>query len=284
MRIFILLIWIIAVSLAAKTSRYSYNEEEAKIYAVASGLAYCKPVDAMAENCNLATIKAKEHDMKPLHTHETYDEDDNISSIFIRREKEDELVIAFSGTREIPQLLNEARYSYDIAYDIHPEIGDSEVLKYFYLFYKNVFRNDLREGLKKYTKQYPTARIVFTGHSLGGALAVHAATDTILSGWADESKVLTYTFGQPRVGDYLFGDILRDRGIAAFRVIHDDDIVPHLPPWFSFWWTDCQRFKHSYHHNPTEVWYTNNMESYRVCSRTDGEDEDWSNSESFYNF
>ena len=41
--------------------------------------------------------------------------------------------------------------------------------------------------------------MMVTGHSLGGALAVFAATDLISSGIAKNIRL--YTFGQPRTGD-----------------------------------------------------------------------------------
>lgn len=79
----------------------------------------------------------------------------------------------------------------------------------------------------------------FTGHSLGGALAVLAA-----SRWAAHREAMkadprtpaswlagVYTFGQPRVGDLDFSrhydQRLRNR---SYRYINHSDIVPTLPP------------------------------------------------------
>ena len=38
---------------------------------------------------------------------------------------------------------------------------------------------------------------VFTGHSLGGALAVHAAMDMLLENIRPDDSYKVYTFGQP---------------------------------------------------------------------------------------
>jgi triacylglycerol lipase len=67
-------------------------------------------------------------------------------------------------------------------------------------------------------------RLIFTGHSLGGALAMLAAFR--LRGQVEA----VYTFGQPRVGNKAFAlfydAALRDR---TFRVVHAADIVPRVP-------------------------------------------------------
>lgn len=70
---------------------------------------------------------------------------------------------------------------------------------------------------------WPTLRLaprpwIFTGHSLGGALAkfAHAAVR------ADK----VYTFGSPRIGNGIFSDAyLKD----TIRIVNDRDIVPLLP-------------------------------------------------------
>lgn len=62
--------------------------------------------------------------------------------------------------------------------------------------------------------------LVYTGHSLGGALA---ALSSVL-----RPAAVTYTFGAPRVGTRSFV-----RGVAdasVHRVVHGADVVPTLPP------------------------------------------------------
>jgi triacylglycerol lipase len=62
--------------------------------------------------------------------------------------------------------------------------------------------------------------LVITGHSLGGALAVLAASRL--------APAAVYTFGAPRVADAAFARGLADT--CAFRVVHGADIVPKVPP------------------------------------------------------
>ncbi len=70
-------------------------------------------------------------------------------------------------------------------------------------------------------------RIFYTGHSLGGALAMIAA-DRFRR--AFHRQPIVYTFGQPRVGNPYWARMY-DLSLKAFtwRVVHADDIVPRVP-------------------------------------------------------
>ncbi len=65
-----------------------------------------------------------------------------------------------------------------------------------------------------------TAPLLYTGHSLGGALAVLAA-----GRWP---PLAVYTFGAPRVGDAGFAESLA--GLAVYRVVNRRDVVARTPP------------------------------------------------------
>lgn len=62
--------------------------------------------------------------------------------------------------------------------------------------------------------------IWITGHSLGGALALLAAARV-------EGIQGLYTYGAPRVGDHEFAAAFP---VRSFRMVHNNDVVPHLPP------------------------------------------------------
>jgi len=71
--------------------------------------------------------------------------------------------------------------------------------------------------------------VFFTGHSLGGALAIIAAERA-----ARESSVpatAVYTFGSPRTGGQAFFDNYTPAlGNVTFRFVHGTDIVATVPP------------------------------------------------------
>ena len=74
-----------------------------------------------------------------------------------------------------------------------------------------------------------TQNLFFTGHSLGGALAIIAAERAMRESNVPPTAV--YTFGSPRTGgeDFFnrYGPQLADR---TFRLVHANDIVPTVPP------------------------------------------------------
>jgi hypothetical protein len=123
--------------------------------------------------------------------------------------------------------------------------------------------------------QNPSAKILVTGHSLGGALAVLAAAD-IKRSFPDlaDNELDLYTFGCPRVGTPLFAEYIFKLFAVGhyYRITHANDLVPHLP-------NDIIGFRHG----GNEVWYThdyvNDDRSFRVCEYyPDREDPTCSNS------
>ncbi len=74
----------------------------------------------------------------------------------------------------------------------------------------------------------PKQPVFFTGHSLGGALAILAASRAPLE--RNVEQVVVYTFGGPRNGgETFFTDYTPRLGDVTFRFIHGTDIVPTVP-------------------------------------------------------
>ncbi|QPF86896.1 lipase family protein [Bradyrhizobium genosp. L] len=78
-------------------------------------------------------------------------------------------------------------------------------------------------------RQRPAGGLFFTGHSLGGALAVIAAERAMRELGATAAAVTT--FGGPRVGGLdFFNSYTPALGDRTFRMVHGDDVVPTVPP------------------------------------------------------
>ncbi|KAF0176454.1 MAG: lipase class 3 [Limisphaerales bacterium] len=77
---------------------------------------------------------------------------------------------------------------------------------------------------------HPESPVCFTGHSLGGALALLAARDMVEARPGLASRTSVITFGAPRVGNRAwsraYDRLLRDR---TFRLVNEEDPVPRVP-------------------------------------------------------
>jgi triacylglycerol lipase len=88
-------------------------------------------------------------------------------------------------------------------------------------------------AIKTAIKNRPASEqpLFFTGHSLGGALAIIAAELALSDVDLKIPAMAVYTFGSPRTGDQTFFDSYTPTlGNSTFRLIHGDDIVPTVPP------------------------------------------------------
>ena len=76
------------------------------------------------------------------------------------------------------------------------------------------------DGLHAALARRAGARLLYTGHSLGAALATLSA--------ALHQPTVIYTFGSPRVGDGTFADALT--GFSHHRYVDCADVVCRIPP------------------------------------------------------
>jgi hypothetical protein len=123
-------------------------------------------------------------------------------------------------------------------------------------------KEGLEGAIKEAVRSYPGYSVIFTGHSLGGAVANLASASFILQ--FPNTDVKLYTFGQPRVGNDKYAEYLDKLILTSYRVVHKKDIVPHKPA-----------YNVGFRHSGTEIWYKNGMTgSYIECV---GESNDCSN-------
>ncbi|GMH41168.1 hypothetical protein BSKO_09078 [Bryopsis sp. KO-2023] len=84
------------------------------------------------------------------------------------------------------------------------------------------------------------ARVLVTGHSLGGALAVLASLDMAVHCGIDKRRITCYTYGAPRVGNRTFVSEYNSMVPDTWQVVNDEDVVPRVPKFLKF-------FKHVGH-------------------------------------
>lgn len=79
--------------------------------------------------------------------------------------------------------------------------------------------------------KYPGYQLKVTGHSAGGAIATLAAAELRKKGYI----AALYTFGAPRLGGPTVSQFITNQPGGNYRVTHDDDPVPNVPPiWLGY--------------------------------------------------
>lgn len=111
-----------------------------------------------------------------------------------------------------------------------PEFGlDNKCVHAGFLDQFKSIKGKLQEALEGLTY----TRIVFCGHSLGGALAIIASYWYATQRFSFRKDIRVYTFGSPRVGTNIFNSrykkVGRLRNILLMRVCCDEDPVPNEP-------------------------------------------------------
>ncbi|GMH44780.1 hypothetical protein BSKO_12732 [Bryopsis sp. KO-2023] len=77
-------------------------------------------------------------------------------------------------------------------------------------------------------------RVIVTGHSLGGAVAVLASYDIVKYCGVESDSISCYTFGAPRVGNHAFVKCYNSVVPDTWQIINDHDIVPRLAKFMIF--------------------------------------------------
>ncbi|KAF0896170.1 hypothetical protein E2562_019663 [Oryza meyeriana var. granulata] len=157
------------------------------------------------------------------------------------------IIIAFRGTQEhsVSNWIEDLFWKQlDVTY---PGMPDAMVHHGFYsAYYNTTVRREILKAVRWARKTYGRLPINVVGHSMGGALASFCALDLSVKYGSQEVQLMT--FGQPRVGNPAFAAYFSDQVPRTIRVTHQNDIVPHLPPYF------CYLGEWTYHHFAREVW------------------------------
>ncbi|XP_059663262.1 phospholipase A1-IIdelta-like [Cornus florida] len=99
-------------------------------------------------------------------------------------------------------------------------------------FSKTSAKTQVLTKIKELMEQYKDENLslIFTGHSLGAALAALSAFDVVDNGVADHVQVAAFVFGLPMLGNKVFCDKLK--ALQNLRLLHVRnviDLIPHYP-------------------------------------------------------
>jgi hypothetical protein len=159
------------------------------------------------------------------------------------------IYIVFRGSSSVRNWIEDLEIK-KVDYVTFPECN-CKVHDGFYKSTKNVI-DQVTNAAKLLQKQYGY-EIIVTGHSYGAATCQLAAMELYAKG----IKSSVYNFGQPLVGDDAFAVFVNTKIDNLWRIVHNKDMVPHVPP---------EEF--NYQHSCQEV-FEDEKGNIKLCSETD---------------
>ncbi|CAB4255619.1 similar to Saccharomyces cerevisiae YJR107W Putative protein of unknown function [Maudiozyma barnettii] len=159
-------------------------------------------------------------------------------------------------------------YKRSIEKGIIKECRNCKMHRGFHVFTKTLSRHFLRK-IEGILESYPDFHVVATGHSLGAALAIMTGIELKLRGY--DPLVLTYaspkifnTEMQEWVNELFDTEEIHERIMEKgklnlkhgyFRVIHNDDYIPLLPPFYHTAGIEIVIEKRNLPHEPQDLDY-----------------------------
>lgn len=234
------------------TANYEMNIASKSLYY--AGAAYCDKSTLDNWNCGepcksnagVSSISRIENELLDTFGFVTYNSVDN------------EIVVSFRGTNgaDFMNWLTNIVY-YRVQY---ADVVGSQVHSGFYTAYSSV-SGQVRSAVKNLLAAHgANTPILFTGHSLGAALATFAILD-IKKNLNPTGPLKFYSFGSPRVGNQVFTDYLMSTLPNVYqRVTHYTDVVVQIPP-----------RQMGFNHAGNEAWYYNDQGlDLKICENNAG--------------
>jgi predicted lipase len=134
-----------------------------------------------------------------------------------------EMYFIFRGTKTE----NDVIINFDLLFDNFLDIPDCLVHQGFYNELMNI-KDFIIENLINSDNK----KIIFAGHSLGGALAILASLFVVKNGYKNKKDIMCITFGSPRVGNKKFVEEFNKYVSNIMRFVNYGDLIDTLPPTF----------------------------------------------------
>ncbi|RUS29764.1 Alpha/Beta hydrolase protein [Jimgerdemannia flammicorona] len=135
------------------------------------------------------------------------------------------IYLAYRGSQSLMSFIQDSQ----ITYSNYPAAPGTRVHTGFLQSFQDA-RDIVYNTVVDEMNNHPGYTLYLVGHSLGGAEAVLQTLDFAQNAGYNSSNMMTYTFGQPRVGDAAFSSYVNSLSLNFIRSINQNDIVPHLPP------------------------------------------------------
>ena len=145
----------------------------------------------------------------------------------------DSLVFAFRGTESFRDVLSDLNMFRTHLSIPKVDLQCSPKVHSGFLTQFNTVKDEMSAEIQLYReKPQNDNHLIFTGHSLGGALAT---ISTVYYGLQyPDMNITCITFGSPRVGNNDFVNLFDNRVNESHRLVNEDDPVPMGPTPFRF--------------------------------------------------
>jgi hypothetical protein len=200
-----------------------FSTELGKYFLKFASFGYCTIKEMEEGNCCQELLEREGWDVIVKETINL----DNYNFAILKNDIYKKIIITFPGTRGKYQLVEEIYYSNGVPLEGEKSEKIMNYFKQVWVLIKSV----IGEKLNDLYEIYPDYQYIFTGHSLGAAIASIAALDSVKYGnliITDISPVLI-TFGQPRTGNDIFANEVMNYIPIIYRVVRQGDMVASLP-------------------------------------------------------
>jgi len=267
--LFAILLTVAPSHISATVNSAPFNINDAYTALELAYSSYCPASAVSAWNCFFCTQQNATATSGFSYQGSVSNSGDGLYSYYGYRASTKTFYVVFRGSANIINWINNldvAQVSYPPAVNTHP---NAQVHQGFYDDFNDLEPTLTNTIVSAVESISGVSKVVFVGHSLGGALATLAALQI---GPLLPVSYGAYTFGSPRVGNSDFVAYYQSIVPSTFRVTYLDDIVPHILG-------EILGFSHV----AQEVWWYTSSE-YTVRSATNGEDSSGSNSVSIFDY
>lgn len=159
-------------------------------------------------------------------------------------------LVSFRASKNILNWITNLRFAQGSYYEKQTGVK-SKIHKGFYTAHDSLSKLYF-DNLKSLVSMYPSYKLVFVGHSLGGTLATISSLDVKFKLGIEWSNIEVYTYGGPRIMNKELALYLNSQKFVYARFVYKEDMVPHLPP-----------LAFGYSHTGVEIW--RNKKDVKIC-------------------
>ena len=242
-------------------SMENFSQEMISYYSWFASYGYCEDIDVPLFCCkNFIDFFTKKWTIVSESSTEKF----NVYNYILWRSDEyKKYIIAFPGTNDILELLNEAINIQLVDYG--EEQNGFKVVNYFKNLALELKELIFSTEIFKDIEQHPGYQFIATGHSLGASVATLILYEAVSGKYIDPSinEPVLITFGQPRIGNENFVKDFNEKIKNVIRIVRDGDIVVSLP---------YSLINNPYRHIGGLVLVNKDMTSMTHCPKDIGED------------